>query len=392
MIIHTDALPNFVIVDPHRMLPRYWATAWSLSTQGHALAVNTRKTKLRHIDAFYSFCDDRFGLDSFDFAVSHRDAVSTQKLVEAFYLELTSTPDYTTTAVQRWDAVREFVRHLSRQRAPSSQAWRSLSSTLGAMGRIRKPHRGRFRFIRAIPVGTLIDLLDVANPESDRNPFHDELVQTRNWLIVNLLLLAGLRRGELMLLECGSLKSDVDLETCEVVYWLDVTTTTEHDPRSSSPSMKTEHSHRQVPISADLAFLFEQYVSEYRHNGKEHGLLLTAMNGAPLSAEAITKVFTKLSSAISSELLSRFTERSGGKGRISPHDLRHTCATARYSMFMAHEPNRDLTFQRLRAFFGWSAQSSMPEHYARAAIQEDLLRIWGQLFDTRTSILRGLTP
>lgn len=390
MIIHTDALPDFIIVDPHRMLPRFWATAWSLTIQGHALAENTRKTKLRHIDAFYSFCDDRFGLDSFDSAVSHRNAVRTQELVEAFYLELTSTPDYTTTAVQRWDSVRDFVQRLARQRAPSSQAWQSLSSTLWAMGRMRKTRRGRFRFIRAIPVNTLIDLLEVASPISDRNPFHSERVRARNWLILNLLLLAGLRRGELMLLECDSLKSDVDIETYEVVYWLDVTTTIEHDQRSSSPSMKTEQSHRQVPISADLALLFEQYVTEHRHDGGEHGFLLTAITGDPLSAEAITKVFNQLSSAISPETLSRFTERSGGKARISPHDLRHTCATARYSMFMAHEPNRDLTFQRLRAFFGWSEQSTMPEHYARAAIQEDLLRTWGRLFDTRVSVLREL--
>lgn len=86
MILKTGALPDLVIVDPHRMLPRFWATAWSLSTQGHALAENTRKTTLRHIDVFYSFCDDRYGVNSFDSAVSERDASSILRLELPSYI------------------------------------------------------------------------------------------------------------------------------------------------------------------------------------------------------------------------------------------------------------------------------------------------------------------
>ncbi|MDR5777715.1 MULTISPECIES: tyrosine-type recombinase/integrase [unclassified Caballeronia] len=335
-------------------------------------------------------CDDRFGLDSFDSAISHRDAERTRQLVEAFYLEITSSPDYTTTIVQRWDCVRYFVQRLARQRAPSSRAWSSLSSALWAMGKIRQPRRGRIKFIRAIPASTLVDLLNAARPSSELNPFRGAPVQERNWLIVNLLLLAGLRRGELMLLETSSLRADVDIETRETAYWLDVTTTAEYDPRSSAPGMKTDHSHRQVPVSEDLAILIERYVSTYRYAAAEHGFLFTAVSGAPLSAESINKIFERLSKAIPLEALTQFIERTGGKERISPHDLRHTCATARYAVFMAHEPDRELTFQRMRAFFGWSDRSTMPGHYARAAIQEDLLRTWNQLFDARVRLLRGL--
>ena len=39
-----------------------------------------------------------------------------------------------------------------------------------------------------------------------------------------------------------------------------------------------------------------------------------------------------------------------GKTNISPHDLRHTCATARYTMFMELNPDRELAIQRMRAF------------------------------------------
>lgn len=391
MLIQTRALPSHVIVDPERLLPRFWATAWSLNTQGHSLSENTRKLLLRHIDAFYLLCDERFGHDSFDEAVSRRDAARTQEMVEAFYLHLTMDPDYTSTAVQRWEAVRGFVQHLARRLSPLSSQWSALSDTLRAMGKMRRPSRGRFRFIRALPSRTIADLLQVAHPSSSRNPFKGEAIRVRNWLIVNLLLLAGLRRGELMLLACDSLKADVDLDTGELMYWLDVTTVYEEDPRSTRPSIKTRLSHRQVPVSGDLANLYEHYVAESRDNASEYGHLLTAKGGAPLSAESISKVLVKTSEALSPEATKVFSERTGGKKAVSPHDLRHTCATARWSMFMAHEANRELTLQRMRAFFGWSVKSAMPEHYARAAVQEDLLRTWNTLFDTRVNLLRGLS-
>ncbi len=390
MLLHTQAVPVYVVVDPERMLPRFWATAWSLSLQGMALAENTLKRKLRHLDNFYGFCDFRFGIDSFDAAVSGRDAARTQQMVEAFYLDLTATSGFNTTAVQCWDAVRDFAQRLARQRAPSSQAWDAMSSALWAMGRLRQPHRGQFRFARSLPARTLTDLLEVAHPDSRRNPFRGAQVRMRNWLIVNLLLLAGLRRGELMLLDCGSLKSDIDVDTGDLVYWLDVTETAEFDPRHSAPSIKTAQSHRQVPVSHDVAHLFEHYASEARYPNAHHGLLLTSSNGAPLSAESISKIFGVLSRAISADALAQFSKRSGGKKRISPHDLRHLCATARYGMFMALAPDRELAFQRMRAFFGCSVNSTMPDHYARAAIHDDMLRTWNRLFDERVGVLRGL--
>jgi hypothetical protein len=59
-------------------------------------------------------------------------------------------------------------------------------------------------------------------------------------------------------------------------------------------------------------------------------------------------------------------------------------------MFMARGKDRELALQRMRAFFGWSVKSSMPDHYARAAVHEDLMRTWNALFDNRVGLLRGL--
>jgi integrase len=372
-------------------MPRFWATAWSLTVVGRALSENTRRMKLRHVDRFYLFCDERFGLDSFDDAMSRRDSVAVLQMVEIFYLDLTACADYNSTDVQAWDAVRSFVQRLALRLAPESPDWSGLSSMLYGMGKLRLPLRDRLRFTRSLPKGTLIDLLEVAHPHSSRNPFNGTALRVRNWVIVNLLLLAGLRRAEALLLTCDSLKEDVDPDTGELVRWLDVTDARDQDPRSTKPSIKTVLSHRQIPVSEELAELVRHYIAEHRAPSEHHGLMLTSRSGSPLSAEGLNKVFKALTRALSEAALSSLLDRSPGKTNVTPHDMRHTCATARYALFMAQTADRELALQRMKAFFGWTDKSSMPEHYARAAIQEDLMQTWNSLFNEKVQLLRRLS-
>jgi Amidohydrolase family len=211
-------------------MPRLWSTAWSLGLTSSSQATSTRKLYLQHLDSFYRYCDERFGADAFDEGMSTRDAEGVMLMVESFYLTTTSDPAYNTTDVQRWGVVRAFVQSLAKRLAPSNPEWAAAASMLAAMGRMRAPRLGGFRFIRALPKTTLLDLLEVAHPSSPRNPFKGYQTRVRNWLIVNLMLLAGLRRGEALLLACDSLKEDVDPESGEVVRWLDITTVFENDP------------------------------------------------------------------------------------------------------------------------------------------------------------------
>ena len=192
MLIRTGVPLPFTIVDAKRRLPRFWATVWMLAVSASARAENTQKLHLRHVDAFYTFCDTRFGLDSLDEAFTTRDASKTQQLTEAFYFDLTSNETLTTTDVQRWSSVRVFVQYIARRLAVANRSWSAFSAQLKAMGNLRHPNQGKFSFIRALPTTTLLDFLEVAQPGSPRNPFKSESIQWRNWLIVNLLLLAGL--------------------------------------------------------------------------------------------------------------------------------------------------------------------------------------------------------
>jgi len=377
-----------VAVGEH-MRPRLWATAWSLGFAGPRRSMNTVRLQLRHLDKLYSFCDGEFGADSLDEAISTGNAAATQLILDTFFLELTVSPTYTTTQVQCWTTACGFVSSIALQRAGSDDAWMSLAAYLRAVRKMRRPDTSKFKFVRALPDVTLSALVQVAHPDSPLNPFRSAAARLRAWLMVNLLLLCGFRRGEMLLLAVDALKHDVDPATGDMAHWINVTTTDEDvDRRSTRPSIKTAQSHRQVPVSESLAALYERYVAEARAGSPTHSFLLTSRSGEPLSAESVTKILQQLSAALGSGALKAFRDRAGGKMHISPHDLRHTCATARFSMFMKVEPNRELALQRMRAFFGWSPTSEMPEIYARAAIQDDLLRTWNDLFDQRVELLR----
>jgi integrase len=389
-IFETGANPSYVIVFAgHFPRPRYWSTVWTIGTRGKSWARNTLKARLRYLDRFYRHCDVKFGADSLDLAIGDADAVLVHGMAEDFYLGLTSNKKYTTADVQCWDAARNFVLHFARHWSVGSEAWRAVVRSLIGTGRIRNPKRGRVRFARALPDVTLNDLLAVAEPSSRRNPFKNPAVKLRNWFIVLLLLLCGLRRGEALLLTLDSLHQELDPESGEPRFWFDVTTTEDEDDRSTLPSIKTPDSHRQIPISEDLAVLCEQYAAEHRDDSRGHRFLLTAAGGKQLSAEVITKVLKMLSNALEPSALKRFSERTGGKRHISAHDLRHTCATVRYGLFIAAEADRELALQRMRTFFGWAIESDSPSVYARAAIHDDLMKSWNDLFDHRITALRG---
>ena len=391
-VVPTGANPPYVVTSPVCFgRPRFWSTVWTLANAGRNWSENTQLTRLRHLDRLYLYCDRRFGTEALDIALGDGNAFLVHLMVNDFHVDLTSKKEYTFSDVECWDAVRLFILYFARCWSVGSDAWRSVVSAMNGVGRIRNPKRGRVKFIRALPDVTLTELLTVAEPGGGRNPFESIRIQVRNWLVVLLLLLCGLRRGEALLLTVDSLKHDLDRQSGLVKYWLDVTTTEDKDRRSSKPGIKTSGSHRQVPISADLASLIELYVAEHRSDDGETRFLLTAENGIELSEESVNKLLSQLSAAIAPAALQRFTERTGGKKRISPHDLRHTCATVRYGLFIAAHSDRTSAFQRMRAFFGWAIESDMPALYARAAIEDDLMKSWTDAFDKRVDVLRGLS-
>jgi len=392
-IVRTDALPSHVVTESSPLpRPRYWSTIWSLY-EGKNWAENTLTQRLRHLDRFYLYCDKKFGQHAVDNAFGDKDANRLRSIFDDFFVALTTKVPQTTTDVGCWDSVSSFFHFFANHWAVGDPQWRALQKVVPQQGAIRVSTKGRVKFTRALPDASLRELLAIAEPGAERNPHATPAVQVRNWLLVLLMLLCGLRRGEALLLTLDSLKQELNMETGEIQYWLNVTDTPDEDDtyvdtRATRPSIKTNASHRHVPISGELALLIERYISEYRVDSSEHRFLITSNTGNPLSAESVGKALRKFSLAMNPEALKQFRQRTNKKV-ISSHDLRHTCACVRYVMFLS-DVDKDRTLARMRVFFGWDVNSNMPDTYARAAIQDDVKNSVAKTFDAMLENFRGM--
>jgi integrase len=244
--------------------------------------------------------------------------------------------------------------------------------------------------LRALPAGVVEDLYEIIEPTSPRNPFRDQAVQWRNYLLVALMLHLGLRRGEPLVLLANAVKRERDPASGEIVHWINVIETGDEieDVRADPPSTKTVNSVRQLPVSADLAALVDHYVVNIRGRQRNPHLFLNRY-GSPLSLRFVNKICNKISHFLSEDAR-RALDRHMRAPVVRPHDLRHTCAV----MFLAAQAERgedlDLAEQRMRCFFGWSEGSRMPRRYARGYYESALARVWNEKFGMHVDILRRL--
>lgn len=77
------------------------------------------------------------------------------------------------------------------------------------------------------------------------NPFPSGFIQFRNYLIMRLMLNYGLRVGELLLLECVSVKASIKGDKFSLIISMPRNMT---DPRIHAPSLKNEYSHRVLEL------------------------------------------------------------------------------------------------------------------------------------------------
>ncbi|NHZ44584.1 tyrosine-type recombinase/integrase [Massilia aquatica] len=389
MLIKIAVAPYYTLVSPNGMLPRYWSTVWALLTPSGPSS-SSRKDAMRHLDYFYTFCDGRLGPGGLDDALGNSDTSTIVNVLQAFYVELSSRPEHTTYAVRRWYVAKAFIQNLCSHRRHLGNSWREVEQICVGFPPVRATKSRKPRFVRALPAAVLADLLKIVNPESERNPFRSHVVRRRNWLLVHMMLLLGLRRSECLVLPVDALKQGVDPKSGETRWWLNVV---EHkddeDSRFTLPSIKNEQSRRQLPVSPSLARHIESYVGEFRGE-PEHGFLFTSRSGAPLSVESVNNLLTVSSACLSEQVAKELTERTNGKNQVSPHDLRHTCAVIRLKQFLSFGISHEEMMQRMRGFFGWAYESHMPLHYAKAAYEERLADVWSNTFDEHTNILRSL--
>ncbi|ECI3511506.1 site-specific integrase [Salmonella enterica subsp. arizonae] len=217
------------------------------------------------------------------------------------------------------------------------------------------------------------------------NPFPYGRIQLRNFLIVRLLLNYGLRVGELLLLECCSIKQNVQGDKYSLII---TTVNNKIDIRKHAPSLKNIYANRVLELDKHDYNLLMIYINRIRKNDSSHDFIFTSSqkNGKPLSYSAVHTLFAKLDF-----ILKRNHPEFCDPGcydslpRLTPHTARHTWAyltlkkiyrqkTLNYRSIPAMSSlDSNLMAEakdELRIIAGWSMNSKMPDLYAKRFISE----------------------
>lgn len=252
----------------------------------------------------------------------------------------------------RFEAVDDVKRRINRKIKAASPAWKK--TRIDEMKGLTSQERTR--------------LLEIMHPDSADNPFSDEAIRQRNYIILLLGLDMGLRRSEMLLIKT----SDIHWHSRQlaVVNLKDESL----DPRSMAPQFKTNE--RMLRMTDDLYDAINEYESKYRsrkpHRGaslsKKHPFLLVAHKrneGGPLTIKAVDGVLSKVR-RIAPEL-----------AHVHPHILRHDAVytmleSMREELATLSPEDRTTQVQKtLTWMFGWSPESNMPGLYGAKFWKEE---------------------
>lgn len=210
-------------------------------------------------------------------------------------------------------------------------------------------------------------LREIMHPESPENPFANEALKLRNYIILLLGLEMGVRRSEMLLIKVSDIRwhnrklAVVNLEDESI------------DTRKAAPQFKTNE--RELVMGDDLYEAIAEYESKYRFRktskgrsqAKNHPFLLVSHRkneGKPLSKNGADGVLPKVGE-VAPEL-----------AHISLHILRHDCVfTLLESMReelekLSYEDQTTQIQKTLTWMFGWSPKSNMPGLYGKKFFQE----------------------
>jgi integrase len=232
---------------------------------------------------------------------------------------------------------------------------KNLNTFLTHFGQLLKEHQGlkyanqRYGLTEEA-VNKLLWWVDPGNPE---NPFQDR-VKLRNQLIVHILLLTGVREGELL-----SLRPDALIRK-SYGHALRVTqnTTLNLDPRANPPNVKTYE--RDIPVSERIAQMADIYImTERKQRGRESAkappylFLNSNVSPKPMTNRGITHLCDRIRALDPTIFKSLF-----------PHLLRHT-----FNDLLVLTSGLDVDteeFKNLhRELCGWSIDSRQGINYTK---------------------------
>nr|WP_315405167.1 site-specific integrase [uncultured Pseudomonas sp.] len=244
-----------------------------------------------------------------------------------------------------------------------------------------RPDRARYRSLTDPQLQIIRTLI---RPGAVGNPFPKRL-QLRNWLMIELLLETGMRRGELLKLYT----TDINKGSQHAYVSINDRENDPGDPRAEEPALKTHG--RTVGISTQLYEVYEHYIQSERRpwrDGKPIKLLYRYLfisdRGRPLSIRALSNVLERL-------FLTIELAHPGLLPTLSAHDFRHTFAD-RFLAYLVEQRRYDLdrATDELRRVCGWAETSAMPRRYASRYLAESANRHNAQRASAAWDRLDGL--
>jgi integrase len=202
-----------------------------------------------------------------------------------------------------------------------------------------------------IPAERFQELLEIIRPSSPRNPFKKS--RLRNYLMISILIQAGIRRSELCKIKISDCLFHGDANKIKIYSHRDDPT----DPRLNKPNKKVGRAHISgihPSVMRDLKF----YIDQVRNNfpkAHNHDFVFVAEKnskdsaGQPLVREMVNYILSKLSETIGFN--------------IHPHLLRHKWNET--LDIMGQEKGLDWSYLEdiRRNSMGWSAESQMGRIY-----------------------------
>lgn len=292
-------------------------------------------------------------------------------------------------AQQRLESVRDYLQFLYSKLGDISTNEAETRDLIGRFNRKIKAAKPSWKKTKVDEMKGLTQLererlLEVMHPESVDNPFANNALKLRNYIVLLLGLDMGLRRSEMLLIKISDIHwhsgelAVVNLEDSRV------------DSRLEAPQFKTHE--RQLVMSDELVWALKDYVDNYRvlnkySSAKKHSFLLVSHRrneGKALSIKALDGVLPRVGSVVP-ELK-----------HVHPHILRHDSVytlleSMRYELESLTPEDRTTKVQKVLTYaFGWSSESIMPGLYGAKFWKEEADKAMKKRSDKFKAIREGV--
>lgn len=351
------------LVDAASWIPARVALRWAMRYRRYRVQSSTLAANLRVLGKVYRWTQEAAGFDLDDrltggrtlqnreiesLARSFRGNTSAQELdTGAFDQHLAIVEDFLKWSLDsenRGGCRSLDLAQLAQERNRIELILRSLRSGAHASDRIEPLEEAEIRAIRN-SIGPRRDAQGILSfPE-----VFSAHTRLRNWLMFEVALELGIRRGELLKLRLDSLPRGGD-DGIRVLRRPD----DPHDSRSKEPAVKTAE--RVIPASRNLLTAIRAYLTYPRPLGRVSGrspYLFVARSGSPVSMDTADDVIAAIG-------------KHSGVSPLSWHRLRHTWAERMAEAF-ARQPNG---MDRLVYLGGWTNPHSATRYIQRALARQ----------------------